>query len=85
MPLKGQGKGYVGFRGPLLENQGGLDFFEINIFVLKMGEINKWPEDMVEINIFSTKEVERAIIYIPEKIFPANPAVKKKFSFPFVK
>ena len=38
---------------------------------------------MVEINIFSTKEVERAIIYIPAKIFPANPAVKKKILLPF--
>ena len=37
----------------------------------------------VEINIFSTKEVERAIIYIPENIFPANPAVKKKILLPF--
>ena len=26
---------------------------EINIFVGKMGEITNWPQDMVEINIFT--------------------------------
>ena len=35
---------------------------EINIFVGKMGKINKWPQGMVEINILSTKEVEINII-----------------------
>ena len=35
---------------------GGLEFFlEINIFVEKMGEINKLPQDMVEMNIFPTQ------------------------------
>ena len=33
-----------------------------NNFVGKMGEINKWPQDMVEINILSTQEVEINII-----------------------
>ena len=37
-------------------------FLEINIFVGKMGEINKGPQGMVEINILSTKEVEINII-----------------------
>ena len=35
---------------------------EINIFAEKMGEINKWPQCMVERNILSTKEVEINII-----------------------
>ena len=37
-------------------------FLERNIFVGKMGEINKWTQGMVEINILSTKEVEINII-----------------------
>ena len=36
----------------------GWTFLEINLFVGKMGEINKWPQGMVDINILSTKEVE---------------------------
>ena len=52
-------------RGPPFEYWGGGGagvFFEINIFVGKMGEINKWPQDMVEINILPTQEVEINII-----------------------
>ena len=41
---------------------GGLEFFGNKIFVGKMGEINKWPQAIVEINILSTKEVEINII-----------------------
>ena len=37
---------------------GGGVFLEVYIFVWKMGEINKWPQGMVEINSLSTKEVE---------------------------
>ena len=33
-------------------------FLEINIFVGNMGEINKWPQDMVGINIVPTQEVK---------------------------
>ena len=42
----------------ILGGGGGWSFLEINIFVGKMGEINKWPQGMAEINILSTKEVE---------------------------
>ena len=35
---------------------------EINIFVGKMSEINKWSQGMVDLNILSTKEVEINII-----------------------
>ena len=48
-------------RRSLLEYGGGV-FLEINIFVGKMGKINKWPQDMVEINILPTQEVEINII-----------------------
>ena len=34
----------------------------MNIFVGKMDEINKWPQDIVEINILPTQEVEINII-----------------------
>ena len=34
-------------------------FFTINIFGGIIGEINKWSESMVEINILSTEEVEK--------------------------
>ena len=30
----------------------------MNIFLGKMDEINKWPQDIVEINILPTQEVE---------------------------
>ena len=46
----------------ILGGGGGWSFLEINIFVGKMGEINKWPQDMVEINILPTEEVEINII-----------------------
>ena len=51
-------------RGPPLEYRGGgaWSFLEINIFGGKMGEIYKWPQDMVEINILPTQEVEINII-----------------------
>ena len=51
-------------RGPPLEywGRGPGVFLEINICVGKMGEINKWPQDMVEINILLTQEVEINII-----------------------
>ena len=57
-------------RGPPLEYWGrGPGFLlEINIFVGKLGEINKlnaWPQlGMVEINTSSTKKVENNLIYI---------------------
>ena len=42
-------------RGLPLEYRGGAEvFFIINIFVGKMGEINKWPQGMEEVNILST-------------------------------
>ena len=31
-------------------------FFKINIFGRIIGQINKWPESMVEINILSTED-----------------------------
>ena len=34
----------------------------MNIFVGKMDDINKWPQDIVEINILPTQEVEINII-----------------------
>ena len=34
-------------------------FFLINIFGRMIGEINKWPKSMVEINILSTEVVEK--------------------------
>ena len=40
---------------------GGQILFE-NMFVGKMGEINKWRQGMVEINILSKKEIEIGII-----------------------
>ena len=52
-------------KGPPLEYGGGGGagvFWEINIFVGKMGEIYKWPQGMVEINILSTQEVEINIL-----------------------
>ena len=50
----------IAITGPPLEYGGGGAgvFLEINIVVGKIGEINKWPPGMVEINILSTKEVE---------------------------
>ena len=49
---------------PPLEYWGGAAgvFVEINIFVGKMGEINNWPQGMVEINILATKKVEINVI-----------------------
>ena len=42
----------LGLRGRPLEYWwGAWSFLEINIFVGQMGEINKWPQDMVVINI----------------------------------
>ena len=52
-------------RGPPLEYWwGAWSFLEIrvNIFVRKMCEISKWRQDMVEINILPTQEVEINII-----------------------
>ena len=50
-------------KGPPLEYWGGSwSFLEINIFVGKMGEINKWSEDMAEINILPTQKVDINII-----------------------
>ena len=48
-------------RGPPLEYWGGGLVFEINIFVVKMGEKNKWHGGNL-INILFTKEVEINII-----------------------
>ena len=31
--------------------RGGLEFLKINIFLRKMGEINKFPQGMVKLNI----------------------------------
>ena len=39
----------------ILEGGGPGVFLGINIFVEKMGEINKLPQDMVEMNIFPTQ------------------------------
>ena len=41
---------------------GAWSFLEMNIFVGKMDEINKWLQDIVEINILPTQEVEINII-----------------------
>ena len=42
---------------------GAWSFFGNKYFVGKMGEINKWPQDMVEINIIlPTEELEINII-----------------------
>ena len=50
-------------KGATIRILGGLEFFlEINTFVGEMGEINKWPKGMVEINILPTKEVGINII-----------------------
>ena len=63
-------------RGPPLEyyNWEPWILLEINIFVGKMGEINKWPQGMVEINVLS-----RGIFY------STHPEVKKKLSIFLVK
>ena len=34
---------------------GGWSLLEINLFVGEMEEVNKWPQGMVEVNIFPTK------------------------------
>ena len=49
-------------RPPLEYWRGAWSFLEINISVGKMGEINKWPQDLVEINILPTLEVKINII-----------------------
>ena len=62
-PDKGEGRGlkvpcrpHLPTSGTLIHNSitgagggGAWSFFEVNIFVGKMGEINKWPQGMVEI------------------------------------
>ena len=46
-------------RGPLVGYwEGGGAGVKKKMFVGKMGEINKWTQDMVEINILFTKEVK---------------------------
>ena len=51
-----------GYKGATIRILRGWSFLEIYIFVGKIGKINKWPQGMVEINIFSTTEVEINII-----------------------
>ena len=79
----------VNIMGPPLEYcGGGRSFLEINIFVGKMGEINKWPQGMLEINILFTKEVEIKIpgnINIEINISSLSGGEKIKLSIPLVK
>ena len=53
-------KSAVFLTGPPLEYCGGLESF-LNKYLWEdyIGEINRWSESMVEINILSTEEVEK--------------------------
>ena len=63
--LVGGCKNYGGYH----YGEGAWSFLEINIFGGKMGEINKWPQDMVEIYILPTQEVEINIIQYWNNIY----------------